>query len=978
MKSKLLFLLVAGLLVFTFTSPVLAQVALRTGSVFGKVVDDKGAPLPGVNITIESDVIVPQTATSGPTGGFRFANLPPGTYSVTFRIEGFTEVRQEDVRVTVGGTIDLNITLKPTLQEEFVVVADTPVVDTKETGITNSYDREYLDQVPSGRDPWVIIEQTPGVDVDRFSIAGSEAGQQSGFWTRGASDNDNVWNYDGINITDPAALASPTYYDFDSFEEISIATGGMDASVGNQGVAVNLVTKRAGNKWEANASGYFVNSDLQSDNTPDEIASGGTKSNRIDQIYDIGFDIGGPIVKDRLFVWGALRKNQVDLFTRTGLSDKTTLEDRNFKANFNFNSENETQFGYFFGDKAKDGRGFDPPNQQEDTLWVQGGAGEVFQGIWTGQHTWIPNDHAILSARYGYIGNDFALTPKGGGCVPGSPCEIPMIYLSAISNWEDTSFNYSTARPTKDFNVDYNYFKENWAGGDHEFKFGFNYRTFTVHSISTYGNGLWFYDFYQTVEEGPLTTGLIFITHELNIDGRTSSNSQSFYATDTFRMDRLTLNLGFRYDTADGKNLASTVPGPPAGFEAFLSPIVFAGNDLSKRFNDFAPRIGATYDVTGDGKTIVRGNYARYTSGYNVGQDTYSNPTFVYQGGIGIYVNSDADRNITADEIAAFLGYYGGASPNFNLDEFLAVKQREDLSSQKTDEFSVGFEREVVKDMSLSVTYTYRTYDNFIADVPFDVQADDFVPGGVVNVTNELGTFVVPYSVLGFTHDGTHNLQNIDGYSQTYNGVDIAARKRMSNNFMLNGSFTWQDQKAHYEGGDSFLIQNIGDGVSGVNFTDPSSPFFDGEAYAFASSGSGKSGIYPYAEWSFRSSGVYQFPADFTAGAFVRYIQGYPMPLFHRVTDTSLANFYGTSGHNVLLAPIDTFRHPNIFTLDLNVQKSFQMSDYGRLTLALDMFNITNSNTTLQRERRTSQTTFQDLQENLPPRAVRLGVKYSF
>ncbi|MCI0416639.1 carboxypeptidase-like regulatory domain-containing protein, partial [bacterium] len=97
MRSKLLLMLVAGLFVFAFTSPASAQVATKAGSIFGKVTDDKGAPLPGVSITLESSEIQPQTATSGPTGGFRFANLPPGTYAVTFSIEGFTEVRQEDV-----------------------------------------------------------------------------------------------------------------------------------------------------------------------------------------------------------------------------------------------------------------------------------------------------------------------------------------------------------------------------------------------------------------------------------------------------------------------------------------------------------------------------------------------------------------------------------------------------------------------------------------------------------------------------------------------------------------------------------------------------------------------------------------------------------------------------------------------------------------------------------------------------------------
>ena len=128
MRNKLFLCLVVGILAYTF--PVLAQVSIRTGSVYGKVIDDKGAPLPGVAITLESSQIPTQTATTQSSGGFRFANLPPGTYSVNFSLEGFTEVRQEEVRVTVGSTVELDITLKASLTEEFTVIGETPVVDT--------------------------------------------------------------------------------------------------------------------------------------------------------------------------------------------------------------------------------------------------------------------------------------------------------------------------------------------------------------------------------------------------------------------------------------------------------------------------------------------------------------------------------------------------------------------------------------------------------------------------------------------------------------------------------------------------------------------------------------------------------------------------------------------------------------------------------------------------------------------------------
>ena len=136
MRNKILLALVVGILAFTL--PVFSQVSTKTGSIYGKTVDDKGAPLPGVSITLESNEIPTQTATSGPSGGFRFANLPPGVYSVNFSIEGFTEVRQEEVRVSTGSQVQLEITMKPSLAEEFTVIGETPVVDTKKTGTSNT------------------------------------------------------------------------------------------------------------------------------------------------------------------------------------------------------------------------------------------------------------------------------------------------------------------------------------------------------------------------------------------------------------------------------------------------------------------------------------------------------------------------------------------------------------------------------------------------------------------------------------------------------------------------------------------------------------------------------------------------------------------------------------------------------------------------------------------------------------------------
>jgi hypothetical protein len=230
-------------------------------------------------------------------------------------------------------------------------------------------------------------------------------------------------------------------------------------------------------------------------------------------------------------------------------------------------------------------------------------------------------------------------------------------------------------------------------------------------------------------------------------------------------------------------------------------------------------------------------------------------------------------------------------------------------------------------------------------------------------------------------NDGTLYLHNVRDYTQSYNGLDINVRKRMSNNFMVSGSAVLQKQKATYDGGDSALYV-LGDGGITPGTPFPGNPtnvqFADGEAYAFAPGGSGKSGVYPYSEWQFKVSGVYQFPYDISVGAFARYQQGYPYVLWGRINDPGLFGALGTGVSRFLVEPFGSRRFDNIFTMDLQVEKALDFGQYGRLNLSANFFNVTNSNTVIRRQRDVSATSLNAISELISPMAVRLGVRYSF
>lgn len=955
-----------------FSTAVFGQIA--TGSIYGKIVDDKGAPLPGVSITLKSNVMPPETAMSGPPGGFRFANLPPSTYSMNFVLDGYMELRQENVQVSTGQQVQLEITMNPSVSEKLTVVGETPVVDTRQTGAQQNFKQAYLKQVPTARHPWVILDQTPGVDTSMFDVGGSESAQVFvNFFGRGDEDH-SIWNYDGM----PTASYN---YSFNAFEEVNIVTGGNDVSAGSSGMVVNIVTKRGGNKWSGNVFFNFSNQGLQWDNTPAELAHAGAMSNRIDDMMDYGFDFGGPILKDRLYVWGAVSKNDLARITVDGSTEQTNVTSYNAKVNLDWNPSNESQLSFFMPVRRMDEYAlYGPTLQAPETLdderspWKTG-----LSGIWNVQHTWIPSDHTMVTGRYGYLAESRSWFPNGG-------IDKPMVLLSSIPRYEDTFLRVGMAWSTHTIKADIDHYEERMLGGDHEFRFGLEYGTREDRYLSMNGNGVSITDYDQAVPGGPLKSGEVQAEHYS--DSNTKADHISFYIADTYRKDHLTLNLGVRFDSTAARNLPSSIPAVP-GYEQYVGAFHFAGNDPGVRFNNWSPRIGATYDVTGSGKMVIRGNFARY---YDPSPPdvTFINPASVPNGVTFFYTNRNGDRTITPDELTSVQDYYGGLAPGgFNLENFLTKNQIDPhLSSSYNNEYIIGMERQFGKDSSVAIQYMHRDYYNYSAVVPAGITSADYQPAGHLTWDTILGNFDVPiYMLPEHLQDGTQILRNIDGYVRSYDGLDIMVRKRMSRNFMINAGLVLQRQKAHYKSPDAAAMGILID-YNGTFFPfDPGQvSFLNNQTYA----NWGRSEIFPFSEWNLTVSGVYQFPRDFTFGAYMRYKQGYPYVLFGSFPDCTLSEAIGCTQHQILVEPFSSRRYGNIFLLDLQLEKGFDIGRYGRLSLNATVFNVTNTNTVLRRVGGLTATdkdgvliaqqpdSFNAIEEIISPRVLRFGIRYNF
>ncbi|PMP96033.1 MAG: hypothetical protein C0168_03895 [Candidatus Aminicenantes bacterium] len=317
------------ILILLLSVSMMAQI--RTGNIYGKVVDTEGNPLPGVTVTLTSATFPTQSTVTNAEGVFRFVSLPPAKdYQIKAEIAGFKTKTESGIIVVIGGNTNITITMEQgVLEEQVTVTAVTPMVDTKKTTVSKNVTQEILQSLPSARDPWNVMAMAPSIIMDRENVGGNESGQQASYYARGdvSGGANNVWALDGVVVTDPAAIgASPIYWDFDSFEEMDVVVGGADVTVQTGGVGLNMVTRRGGNKVSLTGRFYLTDNYFQAKYT-------GKQYNKINQIKDYGFSLGGPLIRDKAWFWMSYGVQDINEVAINGTPLKPLLEDYNFKLN---------------------------------------------------------------------------------------------------------------------------------------------------------------------------------------------------------------------------------------------------------------------------------------------------------------------------------------------------------------------------------------------------------------------------------------------------------------------------------------------------------------------------------------------------------------------------------------------------------------------------------------------------------------------
>jgi Carboxypeptidase regulatory-like domain len=1008
-------LLISGILVMSAGSAN----AQANGQIFGKVTDDTGGVLPGVTVTVTGTGLQqPLVATTASSGAFQFPVVPIGTYTVAFELSSFKKASRPNIIITNGFSAEINVKLEVgAMTEEVTVTAAPPVVDTKRTATGGTFTKDILENIPTARDPWQIINMAPGVQLSGVNVGGSESGQQLTPSVYGTSSSVQ-WNLEGGSITDLSSNSSPSYFNFDSFEQISVTTGGGDVSVQSSGLSINLVTKSGSNVFKGTAVTTFENDKMQGNNVTSSLFSqgaGGLLSGApLKKITNNSIEYGGPIKRNRLWWWAAADKqdinkgvlnffdptagancaayseaqrtgtlsgtityDQLDAVAKCLKNDQTIIKDLQWKINYQLNAANKFQYLFDSDNKIRNAR------SATSTTAVEATFRQYSDSPWklplpthSVTHTLIVTDKLVFNNQYTYVHGGFFLdyqdydTCGSSRYIPGADTNEPYAHPAdclwnqqqlslRTTGYQSRAINstYQTVRHGTELKTDGTYFASNLLGGDHSLKFGVGYRHNPILSFSHYSGGgrAW----YECVGNNSANcgdgtfvpvgsaTGLVPYRAVLYRDQLRNNSWSTYngYIQDSYSRGKLRLNGGVRYDWQNSKYLGGCVPANivvpnnlPSQCEAATSVDPTNGRAL-QAFSNWAPRISATYDLLGNGKTSVHASYSLYFQTKITLADSLgglftqtaltwgSNTSSGACTGSSCWTDANRDGFIQANELT---GTPTSSSSRFVNGVLVPAGNAVDPSAKiaRTREAIVGVQHELIPNLAVGVDYVYRKYDNGTASytIGFQPGAASFplsqIYTGPLTYTDATTGKTAPYYVVcdGCARPsgiGTITMTNL-GYS-VYNGVILTVNKRYSNRWQLNSSLTLQNNPGYNPTG---------------SYTNPTGVQF-------------QNGVSTLARYNFKANGSYQLPWGLQASANLNVNDGNTRTL----TVTGPGNVYGGTTGTINYGTLefqarDSVRYKSTTLLDAGVQKviAFGGGRY-RLKLMADAFNITNINT---------------------------------
>jgi Carboxypeptidase regulatory-like domain len=921
--------LLALLAVACLAAPAFAQGggASSTGTIQGRVSDAQGAVLPGVTVTATSpSALGAQTTVTSETGNYRFPALPPGSYAVSYELAGFNTLKREGIQIGLGFTANVNVELAlATLQETVTVSGASPVIDTTATRIQQNFKLEQLQSLPNGRDMWALLAVTPSVQMGRIDVGGNRAGTQTGYTAYGFNGQVRVL-IEGINTTEGTGGAG-FYFDYASLEEAFLGTSGQSAEMPNPGVQSQFIARSGSNQFQTEYHLDWYNNALQGSNLPDSYTAPTAfnsspiraHSNEIDRYYDHDINVGGPIRKDKIWLFGTYRQ-QFNAVAQPNFQFDATFNTKLWnpvaKVTYQMNQKNKFIGYYQWGQKEQPNRlpfatySYKSPEQtnfQDSGSWV-------YKAEWNG----TVSDKMYLEARYGDFGYYFPLFTN-------SPDNFFFHDTGALFS-EGAHQNQQLDRDRKQYNLASTYFLDT-ARGSHTVKAGaellkeqswegfFSRRGGTSNIEHVYNNGV----SNQVIFGLPTSTcktGTL-AAHDC-LTSRAALDQIGLFVNDTWAIGRVTINGGLRYDRYKGWLPEQEQLGATVG-RASVSAKTFPQTDLFT-WSQFAPRIGVIYDLSGDGRTVIKGNYGLYWHNPGVSVPGDGNPNIASKSSTWNW----NDQAVCAGCIPGDKRWQPGEETTFVVASLEgAITVDPNIKAPYTHEAGVWFERQVTETMGVRAGFVYKSEDDLI---------DTYQPG------RPASAFTVPFTFVDIGLDGVRGSADdrnltLLGLSSTnagtlfpnnqvvtnvpefgrYKTIEVSTNKRYGNRWSasLGGGYTWQ--------------HNFPTGLFPNN---PNMP-----------------GVQDRTTWNFKASGSYDAPYGIRISPVLRHQSGVNFARTVSVSaPTGLLATSGTGDRAIhYVEPMDANREDNIWVFDVRLERSINVGPRVRIRGYFDAFNITNS-----------------------------------
>lgn len=889
----------AIVLVAVLAIPALALAQTETGTITGTVTDQSGGVLPGVTVTLSSVAIIGGTKTTitNELGAYKFIALPPGAYDVKFELSGFSGATRPGIRITANFVAKVDGSLGvQALAETVNVTAEAPMVDSRSTLIATSLDKGLLDNVPSGRDIWVVTEQVAGTVPDRYNVGGTESAQQTTLSVHGASGQQD-YSINGLSMNWPGGAGQFTmfYFDYDSFEEVQVETAGASAEVSVGGLYMNMITKSGGAAFHGGTTFMYQPGKLQGNNvTADLEAKGITTSNPVDLIYDFQPSLGGPITKNTWF-FGSYRRYvintqilglkrpdgspEVDVNHQTNALGKVTSQvtpANKLMVQYYFNYQNR-----FF--RRDNGYAF----TEEKASWRQIEPAHLIQGQWTS----VLSKSLFLDTRFGYLHQIFPLSYQSS-VGADDIAKVDDIRSTVTGAAPNDMKNLATRHQA---NVSLTYFNDHLAG-THDFKVGFQWmRALNGYDYRINGDMVQhYYDGVPAYVDAANTP----------LSQRSLTRSLSFYAQDAWAIKRVTLNVGARFENFTGYNPAQGSPGGKF-FGARQFPEVQDIPNLSI----LVPRLGVSYDLFGTSKTALKASYSRYAIMEGSRFPESLNPNAL-SGKLMPWTDLNHDNIAQQNELGAPYAFYGGAS---------GVRLDPNIGRPHSDEITAGIQHEMGKDLAVTGTFYYRKNKNLLGQLnvaaPLDtayVPVNKAIPGGgTITVYNEKAEYVSKVDRV---------ITNQPQFWENYKGIELTLKKRLSHNWQMLAGYTYSTAKSYYvevpwsfnDASDPNNLINITDRVMGSD-----TPHI------------------------VKLAGTYLLPYGISLSGNYRFYTGKPLTRTVLVTDLNQGPV------SVPAETRGTYRYPNVSLLDFRASKTFGLSSGVKLEVMLNMFNAFNAATVI-------------------------------